>query len=122
MQLPQGYALKFTQNSNACYVVELLCHGVMIGNIRLVNVRTNFGSNAVNVLETHSNLDPKFRNCGLGVAMYAGAIKFGLQQGSAVVSSYAPSTLAKRVWTSQRLAQEFVIMKLAKRWWVFKEK
>jgi hypothetical protein len=59
--------------------------------------------------ETHSNIMSKYRNKGLGIALYATAINYALSNKKKVESYEDPSPAAKRVWKSKRLNKMFDI-------------
>ena len=74
----------------------------VVGYVDLVWTRFGFW-------ETHSFLDEEERGKNLGTIMYAKAIDVILRRNQRVKSSKSPSNYAKRVWTSRRLNQAYVI-------------
>lgn len=58
---------------------------------------------------THSILDYKYHNRGLGLLMYMFAINYALKKGWKVSSSGNTSEAAQRLWKSKRLRKYFTI-------------
>ncbi len=58
---------------------------------------------------THSNLDERYHNKGLGILMYAWAINYALKKKWGVASSGYSSLYAQRVWRSKGLRKYFSI-------------
>ena len=73
-----------------------------IGQIRLVN-------EGKNKYATHSNLDYRYHNKGLGALMYSKAIEWCLQRGFRCQSSGYSSDDAKRVWQGKTIRKYFDI-------------
>lgn len=58
---------------------------------------------------THSNLDYRYHNKGLGALMYSKAIEWCLKRGYQCQSSGYSSEDAKRVWTGRTIRKYFTI-------------
>jgi len=76
----------------------------------------------VDMWETHCVVREKHHNTGVGLKLYDAAISHGLNMGFNVVSSMAPSDMAKRVWNSKRLNSKYKIVRVGKRFWVIYRK
>jgi GNAT superfamily N-acetyltransferase len=63
------------------------------------------------VFETHSYLDPAYRQKGFGTLLYARAIQWGVEHGCKVRSSTQTSTEAQRVWNGKSLRKFFSVKK-----------
>lgn len=80
------------------------CKNKGIGYISLVEYNKN-------KYETHSWLHSKYHGKGIGLLLYAEAIKFCRKKKKSIGSSTHPSTFAQRLWNSKRLKKKFGIKK-----------
>jgi GNAT superfamily N-acetyltransferase len=103
IKAPKGFSFKVKKMSaNYTRVTLHLAKGKQIGYVNLSRVRPGFYA-------THSGLDVKYHNKGLGVLLYARAIQYALEKGWRVSSSGGSSESAQRVWRGKTIRKYFSI-------------
>jgi len=100
---PRGYYFRVVKGIYGGWSVKLYKRKIgEIGHINLVRVYTG-------CYATHSHLDNKFHNKGLGALLYAKAIQWGIKHGYRIRSSGGSSRDAQRVWRGSTLKRWFDI-------------
>lgn len=98
------------------YLIDLHT-GKKIGNVNLQRYRGKY--------TTHSFLNEKYHNKGLGIFLYAKAIAWCIKNNYRVTSSGSSSYKAKTLWESSRLREYFHIKKRSIQkepiWYVYKK-
>jgi len=100
------------------FTVDLYDAEEHIGYVNVVRARVRVCKGSTYIWETHSRLNEKYHKTGLGICMYAEAIRHAKKSGYTITSSRAPSAQAQRLWTSKTLNSMFSIIRFHFRWWV----
>lgn len=108
VKVPRGFKFKIDDKRFDNIVIQLFDLKRKNRNIGHVALRKNIN----NFYETHSYLDEKYRNKGLGTLLYARAIQWCLENGYKIRSSGYASADAQRVWTSNSIRKHFNVRKL----------
>ena len=82
-----------------------------IGRLCTNHYYHRYGRFCKKVFMTHSSLNKKYHDIGLGIAMYSFAFNFLLSMGHVVRSDYSYSPFAQRVWESKAMNNLFEIKK-----------
>jgi GNAT superfamily N-acetyltransferase len=116
VRAPNGFRVKYRFEQYRgeihnvyCELFDMSNNHYAIGQVELVRYRKG-------TFATHSNLDTKYWNQGLGRLIYSKAIAWALNHGYKVRSSGGSSDMAKRVWSGKGLRQLFDIQKKVKRY------
>lgn len=116
IRLPKGFRFEieepiFCNDEYDCSCLDgeilLYHHKELIGSVEL-DLSNNHYKNSRKAV-THSWLERNYHGQGLGVLMYAKAIKYCMQKGYKIQSSGYSSEDAARVWKSKSLRQYFNI-------------
>jgi len=101
---PKGFHFVVRQNPYDSYSIsiKLFKKNKEIGHVNLVREYKGTYS-------THSYLEPKYHNKGLGALMYAKAIQWGMEHCYRVRSSGSSSDAAQRMWRGKKITKWFDI-------------
>jgi GNAT superfamily N-acetyltransferase len=117
VRAPNGFRVRYRVETHRKKIYNVYCElydqsnngAYAIGNVELVK----WGNDS---FATHSTLDPRYWNKGLGTLIYAKAIAWALNHGYKVRSSGGSSDMAKRMWNGRGIRQLFDIQKRTRKY------